>query len=230
MKVNANGQGASQRAIIGSLGGDAQLSGSNVVIKGFDLTAITNAVENDNRESILGAVQSLGRGSTAFDSINGSYVINSGIVNIESMEMTGKSASIVSTGSASLPQWTLDTKHTVSFNDTDKLDPFTFAIRGPIDRPSNTFGNIGQDILRAQAGKFVQEQLQERLKGTDIGEKLQQFGVLPGAQRQQQQAPANDNTVEPASGDEAPAQQQQPRTQEEQVNDAIQGVLKGLLQ
>lgn len=225
--ANVSGSGASQKAIVSSLGGSAKLDGANIVLKGFDLVSITNAVERDNRENILAAVQSLGKGSTAFDTVNGSYAINQGVVTIESMAMNGAASSIVSSGSASLPQWTLDTKHTVSFNQTDKLDPFTFAIRGPIDNPANTFGNVGNDILKAQAGKFIQKQIQDKLGDTDIGQKLQQFGILPGAQKQQ--APANDNTVEPAGGDETPKQQQQPRSQEEQVNDAIQGVLKGLL-
>lgn len=226
--ANVSGSGASQKAIVSFLAGDAALSGTDVVMKGFNLTAITNAVERDNRENILAAVQSLGSGSTAFDTVSGTYVVNNGIVNIQSMAMNGPSASIVSTGSASLPAWTMDTTHTVSFNQTDKLDPFTFAIRGPIDKPLNTFGNIGKDILQAQAGKFIQKQIQDRLGDTDIGQKLQQFGVLPDAATgtQRQQAPAANDTTEPAAGVETQPQHQQ---QVDPAQQAIEGVLKGLL-
>lgn len=217
--ANVKGAGASQKAIMGSLSGDASLTGQNIVMKGFDLQAITNAVANDNRESILAGVQSFGRGSTSFESLNGKYGIANGVVSIQSMAMEGVSASIVSTGSASLPQWMMDTKHMVSFNQTDKLDPFTFSIRGPIDKPVSTFANIGQDILRAQASKFIQDQLQDTLSGTGVGKKLQQFGILPGAQQPTDTQPA-------AGGNGAPAQQ----PQVDPTQKAIESVIKGLFE
>ena len=231
LDFNVSGAGGSQKALIDSLAGSAKLNGSNILLRGFDLLAITNAVENDNRESLLGALKSFSRGSTAFEALNGAYTIKGGVVSINSMTLDGKSASITSSGSASMPQWRIDTQHTVSFNQTDKLDPFTFSIRGPLDKPVSTFANIGQDILRGQAGRFVQEQLQ----GTGIGDALSRFGILP-----QKQAPANDNgasETEPAAGEGASdvgnnLQEAQPKrkSSEEQAQEAIEGVLKGLFQ
>jgi len=234
--LNVNGTGSSQKALVSSLAGQAKLSGNTIVIQGFDLEAVTNAVANDNRESILAGVQSLNSGSTNFETLNGDYSIANGVVTISSMAMEGKSASLTSKGNASLPAWTMDTQHTVSFNQTDKLDPFTFAIRGPINKPISTLGNIGGDILRAQAGKYVQEVIQDKLIGTDIGDKLQKFGILPGAKKQE---PVSNDNPEPAAGgdngaaeqplQEAPSAPAQ-KTPEEQAQEAIEGVLKGLFE
>jgi len=231
--MNVSGSGTSQKALVGSLAGDAKLDGKDVVIEGFDLAAVTNAVANDNRESILAGLKSFNSGSTRFDTIDGVYNIKSGVVSIETMAMKGESASLTSTGSASLPLWTMDTKHTVSFNQTDKLDAFTFDISGPINKPFSSLGDIGQELLRAQAGKFVQDLIQDKLSGTSIGDKLQQFGILPSKDAEQ---PAAANDSEPAAGDVAqPVQEQeeaQPKSLEQELQgaaeDALGDVLKGL--
>jgi len=216
--INAAGKNAD--AIKGGLNGSAALRGRNIVVQGFDLVAVSNAVENDNRESILAAVRSFQSGSTAFETVTGDYAIADGIVSIEIMAMEGAAASIASSGSVDLPAGTLDTQHTVSFNQTDKLDPYTFSIRGGLDKPVSTFASIGQDALRGIAGKFVQEKAQELLGGTSFGDKLQQFGILPGQRQQATEPAANDNAV--------PVQEQQ--EQGDPAEEAIRGVLRGLLQ
>jgi len=225
LSMTVAGSGASQKALVSSLNGSANLDGANIIINGFDLEAVTNAVANDNRESILGAVKSLNSGSTRFDTLKGVYKIDAGVVSIESMAMDGAVASLTSTGSASLPSWQMDTKHKVSFNQSDKLDPFTFEIRGPINKPISTLTNIGSDILKAQAGKFVQELIQDKLSGTSIGDKLQQFGILPKAETKQP-APANDSGT---AGDTAQPIQEQAQEQPKSVEDELKGVAEEAL-
>ncbi|MGH1398427.1 MAG: AsmA-like C-terminal region-containing protein, partial [Alphaproteobacteria bacterium] len=212
---DVNSIGKSGAALKKALGGTASLNGTNVVLHGFDLLAVSNAVERDNRENILAAVKSFNGGSTAFDTVKGDYTIAKGVVDITSMAIDGAAASIVSRGAVDLPAGTMNTEHTVSFNQTDKLDPYTFSIRGPLNKPISSFANIGQDLLRTQAGKFVQEKAQELLQDTDIGKKLQQFGILPGASEGADDGAANDNAA-PSAPAVDPAQK------------AIEGVLKGL--
>ncbi len=230
LEYNVNGQGKSQKAIIGSLGGSSKLTGSNVVMKGFDLAGLAQALMESNKplpriQQIISA--STSGGETAFDTINGEYLINNGVVSISSMNMDGPAAAIVSKGAASLPAWTIDTVHTVTLKNAPEVQPFDIAIKGPLSNPGNTFGSgLFDTFIRQRLQQKAVEKLPDLL-GDDATEKLQKFGILPQAQQQ----PANDNTsgTEPASGDNTETQQQtqeRPMTKEEAIGGLIKGLLK----
>ena len=241
LEMSVAGSGASQKAIVSSLNGNARLNGSNVVLKGFDLAGLASALLESNKplprvQQLVGA--STSGGQTAFDTIKGDYGIANGVVNINSMVLDGPSASISSKGNADLPKWYINTTHTITLKQTEDLDPFDVAIKGPLDNPTNTFGKgLFNTYLNEKLGDKLNELIGDKV-GSDVSGALQKFGILPTAKTKTPAAavPSNDNVSEsaPAAGDEAQPLQEEPapapKTQEEQAQEAIEGVIKGLFQ
>lgn len=227
LDFDVTGAGASQKDLVGNLHGNANLAGSNVVMKGFDMAGLSAALMESNKP--LPRVQqilktSTSSGETKFDSVKGVYTIQNGVVSISSMAMTGPEANIASKGQVSLPRWFIDTTHTVTLANAPDVQPFDVVIKGPLDNPGNTFGSgLFDTFVRQRLQQKVVEELPDVL-GKDVTDKLQKFGILPQKQQQQDVVPEN---TEPASGAESVTSQ--PKSNEEKAQDAIQGVLKGLL-
>ena len=231
LDFDVSGSGGSQSALVSSLQGDANLNGTNVVMKGFDLAGLAAALKESNKplpriQKILDA--STSSGETVFDTIKGVYAIQGGVVNITSMAMDGPEAAIASTGNVSLPRWFIDTNHQITLKNAPEVDPFDVAIRGSLDNPGNTFGSgLFDTFLRQKVQEKLAEELPDLL-GDDVTNKLQQFGILPQkaepAAGGQAPAPANDNA---APQGQAPAEQ---KSQQIQPEDVVNDLLKGFLQ
>ena len=241
---DVSGTGESQAALVGSLNGRANLAGNNVVMKGFDLAGLAGALMESNKplprvQQILNA--STSSGETAFDTVKGVYAIEAGRVNITEMVMAGSEAKIDSKGSVNLPRWWIDTMHTVTLANAPDVDPFDVVIKGSLDNPSNTFGSgLFDTFVRQRLQQKVVEELPDLL-GKDVTEKLQKFGVLPQKRAKTDGTLPPVTETEPASGEQQPSTQKQPQVQpvapapppksdEEKAQEAIQGLLKGLLQ
>ncbi len=250
LSFDVAGAGASQSALVNTLKGKADLHGQNVVMEGFDLAGLATALMDSNKpldrlQSVLGA--STSGGETVFDTIEGGYTITDGVVHIDSMQMDGPEAMIVSTGNANMPRWTLDTVHTVTLKNAREVAPFKVTIKGPLDNPANTFGKGMFDTLLREK---VQDQVAKKLPGLlgdKLGGQLQKFGILPPqkAPSAVPSAPALDPAAGegtapspvsevPAPMESVPAPESEPATppadEEPTPEDAINNVLKGLLQ
>ncbi|USO03489.1 MAG: AsmA family protein [Rhodospirillales bacterium] len=247
LNMDVKSAGASPNALVNGLGGSAALDGKNVIIKGFDLARLARGLSEDEKmghsvENLI--VGTTSGGETRFDTIKGTYAIQNGIVNITSMVMDGPSSVIRSAGNVNLPRWTMDTVHEISLKGVDDLDPFKVTIKGPLDNPANTFGkSIIQDYFNRKIQRKIQKEL-PKLLGGDVGKKLEKFGILPQQQSPQageaspaqEQAPAQQQqpAADPADSwapaqEEAPQPAQQQQQQEITPEEAIKGVLEGLL-
>lgn len=254
--VDVSGTGLSSHALVSSLQGKSTLNGNSIVMKGFDLAQIGLAFVDtgkpmDRLGSIVGGATS--SGETRFDTVKGNYDIMQGVVNITAMEMDGPAANIKSKGNANLPQWYIDTIHTLTFKQAKEAGAFDVAIKGPLDSPMNTFGKgLFNDVLTRRLQQKATEKLQEKLPdvlGKDLTGKLQGLGILPAAKQpvpEAAPAPVEPVITEPSQTVPAPAvvpaptpapapepapQQQDPqKALEEEAGKAIQGVLNGLLQ
>ncbi len=242
MAINAAGQSAN--ALVNALAGKASVEGRDVVMEGFDLARLARALSADIKpgDSVQNLLSGVQGGTTQIDTIDGVYDIQRGIVNITSMAMDGPAANIASRGNVSVPQWTIDTVHTITLKDaTDDVPPFDVAIKGPLDNPGNTFG---KGILN----DFVQRKIQRKLAkeaekflgdkaDSPLGGVINQ--ILGGEQPQgtpESQSPAagDDGAVQqqPAQQpqqQQAPAQQQQQQEEMAPEEQLIRGVLDGLL-
>lgn len=251
--------GLSSYALVSALKGKANLNGTDVIFKGFDLAQLALAFVDtgkpmDRLNSIVSGATS--GGETRFDTVKGAYDINAGIANITSMSMDGPAATIASTGNVNLPAWTIDTNHKVTLKQAKDMADGTFnvAIKGPLSNPGNTFGRgLFNDVITRRAQEKVQEKVMEKLDdviGDKLGDKLQGLGILP-----KKQAPAPASTpvpaptatpdaaapeaqpAAPAAAEPAPAaapveqQQKDPQAQlEEEAGKAINNLLNGLMQ
>ena len=233
---DVNGTGGSAHALINALNGKANLNGSNIILKGFDLAKMARglAVEEKLADSVTSLVDGATRGGqTQFDTLKGDYAINNGVVNIASMAMEGDAALIKSTGYADLPKWFINTDHEITLKQVPDLKPFTVKIKGTLDNPSDTFGkNILEDYLGEKIRRKIGKEL-PALLGDDVTNKLQKFGILP---QEQNTTDTSTGTAPDAANDNvAPTQQQPAETPLEKIikdpkgaEDALKGVLDGL--
>lgn len=201
--------GLSSYALVSGLKGKANMNGTDVILKGFDLAQLALAFVDkgkpmDRLNSIVGGATA--SGETRFDTVKGNYDINAGIATITGMMMDGPAASITSTGNVNLPAWTIDTNHKIVLKQAKDQEGGTFnvAIKGPLSNPGNTFGKgLFNDIITRRAQEKVQEKVMEKLDdviGDKLGDKLQGLGILP-----KKAAPAPTPTPEPAVTPAAPA-------------------------
>ncbi len=253
LDLDVQGTGLSPHALVSALKGNANLNGTDVILKGFDMAQLALAFVDtgkplDRLNSIVGGAVS--GGETRFDTVKGAYDIQSGIVNITSMAMDGPAATVASTGNVNLPAWTIDTNHKVTLKQAkDTADgTFNVAIKGSLSNPGNTFGRgLFNDIITRRAQQKVMEKLPDVL-GDDLGGKLQDLGILPKKQAPVAPVPAPAPTAPapstpdavapvtpdapnaaPAESAPAPAPAPQP-TPEEEAQKAVEGLLKGLME
>ncbi len=217
--------GISPSALINSLKGKADLDGKNIVLEGFDFAKLARGLATeekliDSASSFIDGVTS--GGETQFDTLTGDYNITEGIVKIIRMQMDGPAAVVNSTGNVNLPAYTIDTTHLISLKQVQNLEPFKITINGPLDNPSTVGMNVIEQYLQKKLERKIVKEL-PKLLGDDVNQKLQQFGILP----KEQQAPAPAQETAPAAGQET-QQQKQPQ-QQPTAEDAIKGVLEGLL-
>ena len=204
LDINVQTAGRSAYSLVSGLVGKATFNGKDVVMKGFDLAQIGLAFVDSGKP--LDRVQSVVTGASAggetrFDSIIGNYDISQGIVTITSMMMDGAAASIKSTGVVNLPQWSIDTTHTITFKQAKDAGAFDVKIKGPLDSPANTFGRgLFNDVLTKRLQQKVMDKLPDAL-GKNLTGKLQGLGILP--QKQQQAIPLAPTT--PADPNAVPA-------------------------
>lgn len=259
LNMDVAGNGGSASALVGSLDGKSTLRGTDVVLKGFDFAALSQAIMDSakplDRLSQIVSSSTTG-GQTQFDTVTGDYNIDNGIVAIQSMKMEGASALIVSQGTVSLPQKYIDTTHTITLPQAKKMNPFKVVIKGPLSNPTNTFGRgIFDTILREKVQDKVMEKLPDLL-GDKTTDKLRGLGILPGQKAPAAApvpapapvapaAPADAGTwadpaqsapVAPAAPEPAPVTEE-PKDPLQQIlenpdkpEEALKGVLDGLLQ
>ena len=243
LDMNVQAIGLSPHALVSALQGKANLNGTSVVMKGFDLAQIGLAFVDSGKPLdrlgglVGGATQS---GETRFDTVKGAYDIQQGIATITAMEMDGPAANIKSKGNVNLPLWTIDTIHTLTFKQAKDAGAFDVAIKGSLSSPANTFGRgLFNDVLTRRAQSKIQEKLGEKLQdklGDDLTGKLQGLGILAPKQPApvpNQPAvipdPGSNPAVQPAQPQAEPAPAPAPKTKQQQQEEQIRGVLDGLL-
>ncbi len=219
LNINLKSAGVSPAALIYDLAGTGVVKGSDIILDGVDVTRFVRALSDESKpgDTVLGLWKgSTKGGQTAFDTLDGAFVIENGIVNINSMNLDGQKARIDTVGTIDLPKWYLSTKHKMSIKGTEEtpsdVPPFEMTLKGSLDNPAQTFG---QGVLEDYLGRKVQRKLNDL-----ISKKL----GLPGNDNAKQNS-------EPAAGGEP--QQNQNSEQEQQkapdLEDAAGKVLEGVL-
>ncbi|MGB4058224.1 MAG: AsmA family protein [Alphaproteobacteria bacterium] len=234
LETTLKSTGGSQKALVSGLSGTGVIKGNDIVLDGFDLARFGKALSDENKpaETLSGLFQgTLKGGSTAFDTLNGNYTVSQGVVNLSKLDLDGPTALLATTGTINLPAWTLATNHNITLKQTPDVPPFTVKISGSLDNPGQTFG---QGVLNDYVQRKLNRKL-EKLITKQFGEKLglpapaagEEGGVAP-APVETQGGATPVQPVQPVQQEAAPPADQ--RRPEEVIRDeAIQGVLKGLL-
>ena len=201
--MDVKGAGESSNALVNSLNGKANLNGTDVVIKGFDLVKLARglAVEEKFITSARSLVDgALNGGETKFDTVKGVYDIQNGKIAITSMVMDNVEAVINSTGYADLPSWFINVDNVVTLKNVTDLEPFEVKIKGSLSSPKTLGTNVLEDYVAAKLKRKLAKELPDVL-GDDVTDKLKQFGILP-----QGEAPAPAPTGEAAPTEQTPTQ------------------------
>lgn len=218
--------GSSPAAMISALSGNGNADGKNLVFQGFDLARLSRTLAMpsssvaNNIGSVLGTTMS--GGTTTFDTLDSKFTINNGIVNIGTLNLTGKDASIASPGTVDLPNWRIDMTSTITLAEPKDAPPLKMEFKGPLDQPGKAFG---QNALNAYFGAKVQNMLMNT---------LQKRGILPGMPAPTAAQPAagdqQGTVADPAQQQPQPQQQQQQQSKKIKPEDVFKGMLEGVLQ
>lgn len=202
--------GDSQTALVNSLQGSGTTTGRDLVLQGFDLNRFARAISSETKpgDTLLGLWKtSIKGGSTAFDTMDGAFDIQKGIVHIQKLDLTGPRIDVDTQGQIDLPAWRMATAHKMTVKDRKDVPPFTVRLSGPLNNPASTFAEGAlKDYFSRKLNRKLEEILTDKLG-------------LPS--QEQQQEPA-ESSQEPAPTEPSKA----PATPEE----ALQDILKGLIQ
>ena len=106
LAVDVTGSGASQQAIINSLGGTASVTAKNGAIQGVDLAAVSRAIQNA-LSGALGAATS-SSASTAFAEAGGTFKIINGVMQNQDFHLLNPFVRVTGNGEVDLGPRTLD--------------------------------------------------------------------------------------------------------------------------
>ncbi|MDX2095913.1 MAG: AsmA family protein [Alphaproteobacteria bacterium] len=244
MTLAATGRGTSQRALVGSLGGNGTVRINDGAIKGINVASF---LRDAKKGFILG---SAGSESTDFTELTASYTIAQGVVSNSDLLMKSPVLRLVGSGTISLPSRSIDYRAVPTIVGTlkgqggkDTLSggglEIPLIIRGPWRAISVTpdFAAAAASALKDPAAfkqnlKDIGNDLRKFNSPKDIGAAL--FGdkkaKTPAAETAPAPAPATPVTSPAPVSAPAPATQAAPApapvpSKEQQIQDAIGGVL-----
>ncbi len=207
LNMSLKSSGASPAALVHDLNGKGSITGADIILDGIDINRFARALSEESKPSdtISGLWKGASKGGkSAFDTLDGAFVINQGVVQIDKMTLDGAASLIETKGSINLPNWTLATKHKITVKGSDiapsDVPPFEISFNGSLDNPAQTFG---QGLLDDYLKRKIQRKLNKLL--------LDKLG-----------APANDNK-------DQTSQQQQNVAPAPSAEDEIEKVIKGVL-
>ncbi len=220
--------GVSMAALVNDLSGKGDLSGKDIVLEGVDLPRFARALSSETKpgDTLEGFWKgATSGGSTRFDTLTGTYVIEEGVIRIGQLLLDGLQTSINTTGAVNLPRWTVDLKNRITLKEGKEAPPFDVTISGPLDNPANTFGaGVMQDYFARKLNRKIEGLIQDKL-----GAKLQDKLGLPDFKTPQQTEPATGG--DPPATPEAPGSEtpvQAPAPSAPKPEDLFKDVIRGL--
>ncbi len=162
---DVSGTGASPAAFIPSLAGRGQVIIQNPVLRGFNLGAIGQRL-NDAR-GVRGILDILGAatagGHTDFKTIEGDFIINNGVIREEQIDVISDAGTGAIKAIIDLPRYALDVHSRFSLAAPADAPPLVATAQGPIDRP--TYKWVTKGFEEYLVGRGVQSLLDEFLPG-----------------------------------------------------------------
>jgi|GEM_PF-1027923 len=233
LDLNLKSSGVSPAALVYDLGGQGKVTGSDILLKGVDVAKFVRALSDDTKpgDTLVGIWKgSTKGGQTQFKTLDGAFTIQNGVVNISSMTLDGATAKVETKGQIDLPRWTLSTKHPMSVKSTDnegaEVPSFEVSFKGPLDNPSQTFG---QGLLQDYLQRKIQRKLDKLFGNSKKDESSANSAVEPNSNPEASGAETSPNQNSGSNISPAP-QPAPPQDPEDVLKDVAEDALKGLLQ
>ena len=193
--------GISQKIMISNLEGTGNVSGKDIMVKGFDFDAFVNQITNisdvSGIVSILRIV-AVEDGATYIPSLGGPILTRGGIFKTEGINVDAGSGQGVYKGYADLMNWNMDTNADIKLVLPNDKDTPSLGIRiyGQIDNPS-------KDINADKVKRYVSERAAKGLlKSGQVPEKLKPLLQDGGAQKELNKGIEKlENKIDPATKD-----------------------------
>jgi len=178
--------GNSEHALVSALNGVAKLQVKDGTVRGFDLDAVSEKLDNlDRPEAFLGLLDTaLSGGETRFQDLSGTIPVANGVAEMKDMHMQAQSGTADLTGKVDLPNWHMDLRTDFHLASEPGAPVFALLMKGPLDNPHR---------------RFDTKQFQKHLVKKGIGSLLKK--VLPF---KEPTAPESAAPAEEGGGEEAP--------------------------
>lgn len=222
VKLSGNGNvdmqvkssGPSVAALIYDLAGKGTIDAKSIVLEGIDVNRFVRALSEQSKpgDTLTGLWKgSTKGGSTSFETLTGGFTITEGVASLNEINLDGPQTKIETNGKIDLPRWTMETKHKMIVKGTEEqpsdVPPFEMTFKGSLDNPTQTFG---KGLLEDYLNRKIQRKFNKLLSD--------KFGVP---------VPSNDNSKRNTQSEDQ--KQNKPKSIEDAAEDAIKGVLDGLL-
>jgi uncharacterized protein involved in outer membrane biogenesis len=241
LDLKLKSSGVSPAALIYDLNGDGKVVGSDIILDGVDVAKFVRALSDDTKpgDTLVGIWKgSTKGGKTQFDTLNGAFSIQNGVVNISSMTLDGETARVETTGQIDLPRWTLSTKHPMSVkstgNDGTEVPPFEISFNGSLDNPTQTFGQgLLQDYLQRKLQRKLNQLITDKL-GLPDASNNNDSGTVSGSSGTENSTSNGASQETGTKSNLNPTPEPAPSQNNEDVlkgvaEDALKGVLQDLL-
>ncbi len=170
-EIELKTRGNSQHDWVSKLKGQANFSVKDGIVKGFDLSAITNLLKKPSSLLDLKNLQDCfsGRGQTAFSNAGGKFTIVDGVATTNNLIVEAADAQLKAEGQADLLNWQMRFSGEVLELTLKNIPPIKFTIKGPLDQPSYNLDlkQLQQLFLQKGAGDLVSKTLGKAIPGLD---------------------------------------------------------------
>ena len=165
LTLDVSGTGESPAALISSLEGRSQIIIQDPVLRGFNLAAIGQRL--NDAQGVRGILDILGAasagGQTDFETIESNFVINNGVISEEQIELVSDAGTGAVKALIDLPRYVLDVHTRFSLASPANAPPLVVMLQGPIDRP--TYKWVTKGIEEYLVTRGVRSLLDEFLPG-----------------------------------------------------------------
>jgi uncharacterized protein involved in outer membrane biogenesis len=182
LDADVTASGASQAALIASLGGKATLAARDGGLGGLDLPAIDDRLAAlKGPEDLVGVLQAVqAGGTTRFSALDASAAIANGVVRSTDLHLAADGGDVTGSVTADLPAWTIDGHAQLALKGkTGELPPLPISFEGPLDHPDKRVDT------KALASYVEKQGLSKLIEGLAA-----QQPATPASPSQQQQKPA----------------------------------------
>lgn len=136
-KMSLEGSAESQEKFVTTVKGSGEFGFSDLSIKGWDLAA--NWADIKKRETADGLAQTvkenLMAGNSAFNTFNGSFVLDQGAYTFSNAVMKGNGAEVKVYGNGTLEPWDMNMTFDVKYDEAKYLPGYSFSLKGPTYAP-----------------------------------------------------------------------------------------------